>query len=80
MFYYSGEVRTLLIGCLSLAGVVLLLVLLQTIGLVCFMCKNTTKTKTKMIKRGATHIEYETYATDNDDDDKRISTDYDYMK
>ena len=33
-----------------------------------------------MIKRGATHIEYETYATDNDDDDKRISTDYDYMK
>ena len=44
------------------------------------MCKNGAKTKTKMIKRGATHIEYETYATDNDDDDKRISTDYDYMK
>ena len=70
----------MLISSVSLSGALLLLLLLQTIGLVCFKCKNTTKTKTKMIKRGATHIEYETYATDNDDDDKRISTDYDYMK
>ena len=81
MFYYSGEVRTLLIGCLSLAGVVLLMVLLQTIGLVNFMCKKRAKIgKRKIIKTDKNPDYGVDYETDGGDNDKRISTDYDYMK
>ena len=81
MFYYSGEVRTLLIGCLSLAGVVVLLVVLQTIGLVNFMCKKRAKTKKRKIIKTDINPDYgEDYETDGGDNDKRISSDYDYMK
>ena len=77
----SGEVRTLLIGCLSLAGVVLLLVALQTIGLFNFMCKKRAKIgKRKIIKTDINPDYGVDYETDDGDIDKTISTDYDYMK
>ena len=72
----SGEVLTLLIGCFSLAGVVVLLLALQIIGMVCFVCKNRAKTEKRKIK---TDINPD-YETGGSDCDKRISADYDYMK
>ena len=80
MSHCSGELRTLLIGCLSLAGVVLLMVLLQTLGLVNFMCKRRAKRKRKIIKTDVNPDYGVDYETDGGDNDKRISTDYDYMK
>ena len=73
----SGEVRTLLIGCFSLAGVVVLLLALQIIGMVCFVCKNRAKTEKRKIIKTDNNPDYETEGSDNE---KRISADYDYMK
>ena len=77
----SGEVRTLLIGCLSFAGVVVLLLMLQIIGMVCFVSKNRAKTeKRKIIKTDINPVYGEDCETDGGDNNHRISNDYDYMK
>ena len=64
-----------------MAGVVVLLVVLQTIGLVSFMCKRRAKTRKRKIIKTDINPDYGVdYETDGGDNDKRVSTDYDYMK
>jgi len=76
----AGETDTLLIGSLSLSGVLLLLLILQTIGVGCFVCK--TRAQTAAFKKDINPV----YGADNEADaaeenDKRVSNaeNYDYM-
>ena len=75
-----GETDTLLIGFISLSGVLLLLLILQTFGVVCFVCK--TRAQTAAFKKDINPV----YGADNEaeaaeENDKRVSNaeTYDYM-
>jgi len=76
----AGETDTLLIGFISLSGVLLLLLILQTFGVVCFVCK--TRAQTAAFKKDINPV----YGADNEaeaaeENDKRVSNaeTYDYM-
>ena len=73
-----GETDTLLIGFISLSGVLLLLLILLTIGVVCFVCK----TRAAAFKKDINPVygaDYEAEAAGGND--KRVShaENYDYM-
>ena len=75
-----GETDTLLIGFISLSGVLLLLLILLTIGVVCFVCK--TRAQTAAFKKDINPVygaDYEAEAAGGND--KRVShaENYDYM-
>jgi len=76
----AGETDTLLIGSLSLSGVLLLLLILQTIGVAFFVCK--TRAQTAAFKKDVNPVygaDYEAEAGGGND--KRVSNaeNYDYM-
>ena len=75
-----GETDALLVGFISLSGVLLLLLILLTIGVVCFVCK--TRAQTAAFKKDINPV----YGADNEAEaaeknDKRVSNaeTYDYM-
>ena len=67
----TGENSTLLIGSLSLSGVLLLLLIIQTIGVICCVCK--TKSQTIAAKEDENPMYGVDYEADADVSDKRAS-------
>ena len=67
----TGENSTLLIGSLSLSGVLLLLLIIQTIGVICGVCK--TKSHTIAAKEDENPMYGVDYEADADVSDKRAS-------
>ena len=69
--YLSGENNTLLIGSLTLSGVLLLLLISQTIGVICCVCK--TKSQTIAAKEDENPMYGVDYEADADASDKTAS-------
>ena len=67
----TGENSTLLIGSLSLSGVLLLLLIIQTIGVICCVCK--TKSQTIAAKEDENPMYGVDYEPDADVSDKTAS-------
>ena len=67
----TGENSTLLIGSLSLSGVLLLLLIIQTIGVICCVCK--TKSQTIAAKEDENPMYGVDYEADAGVSDKRAS-------
>ena len=67
----TGENSTLLIGSLSLSGVLLLLLIIQTIGVICCVCK--TKSQTIAAKEDENPMYGVDYEADADVSDKTAS-------
>ena len=74
LIYYQnlpGETNALLIGSLTLSGVLLLLLISQTIGVIC--CVRKTKSQTIAAKEDENPMYGVDYAADADVSDKRAS-------
>ena len=69
--YLSGENNTLLIGSLTLSGVLLLFLIIQTIGVICCVCK--TKSQTIAAKEDENPMYGVDYEADAGVSDKRAS-------
>ena len=69
--YLSGENNTLLIGSLTLSGVLLLFLIIQTIGVICCVCK--TKSQTIAAKEDENPMYGGDYEADADVSDKTAS-------
>ena len=67
----TGETNTLLIGSLTLSGVLLLLLIIQTIGVICCVCK--TRSEKFAAKEDENPMYGVDYEADADVSDKRTS-------
>ena len=67
----TGETNTLLIGSLTLSGVLLLLLIIQTIGVIC--CVRKTKSQTNAAKEDENPMYGVDYEADADVSDKGTS-------